>query len=62
VAALHRAGFEVRRQRGSHAILVNAETGRRTVVAMHNRDMSRRALGAIIAQAGLTVEEFLNYL
>jgi predicted RNA binding protein YcfA (HicA-like mRNA interferase family) len=59
VGVLRRAGFEVSRQRGSHAVLINRATRRTTVVAIHSRDMSRRMLREVIAQAGLTVEEFL---
>ncbi|MBK6318812.1 MAG: type II toxin-antitoxin system HicA family toxin [Dehalococcoidia bacterium] len=62
ISALRRAGFTVRRQRGSHAILANAATGRRTVIPIHSRDLSMRTLREVIVQAGLTVEEFLALL
>jgi predicted RNA binding protein YcfA (HicA-like mRNA interferase family) len=62
VGALRRAGFEVSRQRGSHAVLINRTTRRTTVVAIHSRDMSKRTLREIIVQAGLTVDEFLALL
>ena len=62
IAALERGGFEVRRIRGSHYQLVHADNGRRVTVPHHNRDLKRPTLRAIINQAGLTTEEFLDLL
>jgi predicted RNA binding protein YcfA (HicA-like mRNA interferase family) len=62
VATLERAGFVVVRVAGSHYQLFNEQTRRRTTVPYHNRDLPRGTVSAIIAQAGLTREEFLNLL
>lgn len=62
--ALQRAGFEVVRIKGSHHILLHTDDPKRmTNVPRHgSRDLPRGTLRAIIAQAGLTVEEFLDLL
>ncbi|MBK7127683.1 MAG: type II toxin-antitoxin system HicA family toxin [Dehalococcoidia bacterium] len=60
ISALRRAGFTVRRQRGSHALAEMRR--RRTVIPIHSRDLSMRTLREVIVQAGLTVEEFLALL
>jgi predicted RNA binding protein YcfA (HicA-like mRNA interferase family) len=54
---LQRAGFEVRRQSGSHVVLRHAD-GRQTYVAMHSRDVPNGTFRAILKQAGLSEEEF----
>jgi predicted RNA binding protein YcfA (HicA-like mRNA interferase family) len=62
VRALQRAGFVVARQSGSHQFLVNREDGRRTTIAVHNRDMSPPMLRAVLKQTGISVDEFIDYL
>ncbi|MFN0148638.1 MAG: type II toxin-antitoxin system HicA family toxin [Dehalococcoidia bacterium] len=62
VRGLERAGFVVSRQSGSHQFLVHRDSGRRTTVAIHNRDMSPPMLRAVLKQAGLSVNEFLTLL
>jgi predicted RNA binding protein YcfA (HicA-like mRNA interferase family) len=59
---LRKAGFVFdRHAKGSHEIWYNPETHRRTVVPNHpGKDLPRGTLRAIIAQAGLTTEEFIN--
>lgn len=49
VASLRRHGFEY-----------NRKTGRVTMVACHPGDLPRGTLRAIIAQTGLSVDEFLS--
>lgn len=60
--ALERAGFVELRRKGSHRMLRHPESGRFTIIALHNRDMSRAMLAAVLKQAGLTTEEFLALL
>ena len=62
VAALKKAGFQERRQRGSHLFLWHP--GREVVatVPMHTRDLPHGTLKAIIRQAGLTEDEFRAFL
>jgi predicted RNA binding protein YcfA (HicA-like mRNA interferase family) len=58
--ALERAGFELRRIRGSHHIYRHkSDKRRRTTVPDHGaRDLPLGTVRAIIAQAGLTEDEF----
>jgi predicted RNA binding protein YcfA (HicA-like mRNA interferase family) len=62
VKALERAGFVVKRQTGSHVILIRAGLRRPVVVPMHRRELPRATVRDIITQAELTVEEFLEQL
>ena len=61
VAAFRRAGFEVRRQRGSHVILVKVGLSQTLSVPDHGR-LKPGTLRALIRKAGLNVEEFLALL
>jgi predicted RNA binding protein YcfA (HicA-like mRNA interferase family) len=52
-------GWEVARQRGSHSILT--KTGHIATLSIPNHpEVARGTLRALIARAGLTVEEFLE--
>jgi predicted RNA binding protein YcfA (HicA-like mRNA interferase family) len=62
VAALERGGFEIVRIVGSHYQMFNVSTRRHTTVPHHSRDLPRGTVAAIIQQAGMTREEFLNLL
>ena len=63
VRAFERAGFVVSRQSGSHCRLIHAaDPARKLTVPMHGGDLKRGTLRAIVAQAGLTVEEFVALL
>jgi predicted RNA binding protein YcfA (HicA-like mRNA interferase family) len=63
VRALKRAGFVELRQRGSHVSLEKKTPDRsfRTVVPMHP-SLAKGTLSDILKQAGLTLEEFLEFL
>jgi len=62
VAALQKVSFEVDHATGSRYILLHPD-GRRVVVPYHgNRDIKQAVLKSILKQAGLTVEEFKNFL
>ncbi len=58
---LVKAGFYVKRQRGSHIILRWDDPFSQLVVPAH-KTLDRGTLRAIIRQADLTVEQFLNLL
>lgn len=60
LAALHRAGYEVKRISGSHYLLMHpAHPERAVTVPFHGtRDLKAGTLRSIIRQAGLTVEAF----
>ena len=57
VAAFQRAGFEVRRQRGSHVIMAKAGVPQTLSVPDHS-ELKPGTLRALIRKAGVTVEEF----
>lgn len=59
--ALEKIGFVFRRQRGSHMVLRRDNPPARVVVPDH-RDLRVGTLRQIIADAGLTIEEFLQLL
>jgi len=63
IRALGRAGFVVSRTSGSHCRLIHSSNAARKVtVPVHSGDLKRGTLRAIVAQAGLTVVEFLALL
>jgi predicted RNA binding protein YcfA (HicA-like mRNA interferase family) len=63
VRALKGAGFVEDRQRGSHLVLIHPVTHARTVVSIHaGRTIKEPLLRAIIRDANLTVDEFLDLL
>jgi len=64
IRALEKAGFTVVRTSGSHVRLFHTvNASRQTTVPVHKgRDLPRGTLGDIIAQAGMTVDEFLDLL
>lgn len=62
VAALKKAGFEERRQRGSHLFLWHPGRAVVATVPMHARNLPRGTLKAIIRQAGLTEDEFQAFI
>jgi predicted RNA binding protein YcfA (HicA-like mRNA interferase family) len=49
------------RQRGSHIVLVR-ENPKNTVIVPNHKELDRGTLRAIIRQADLTVEEFIQLL
>lgn len=57
-----RLGFELRRQRGSHAIYVPASDKARVVIPMHSGDLKRKTLRGIIEDLRISVEEFRQML
>lgn len=56
---LLRAGFEIKRQTGSHIILRHPD-GRQTYVAMHTNDIPIGTFRKILKQANITEEKFKN--
>ena len=61
VKALGRAGFQLKRQHGSHMI-VRRDAPFAQVVVPDHKELDRGTLRAIIRQAGLGVEEFTRLL
>jgi predicted RNA binding protein YcfA (HicA-like mRNA interferase family) len=63
IRALERGGFVVSRTSGSHCRMIHSnDPGRNVTVPVHNSDLKRGTLRSIIAQAGLTVSEFIALL
>lgn len=61
--ALLKGGFYIHHQRGSHARLFHKSRSElRVTVPIHNKDLPEKTLRAIIKQADLTEEEFLELL
>lgn len=60
IRALRRNGFVIDHVTGSHYILMREKL--RVTVPYHNKDLKRGTLASIIAQAGLTIEEFVDLL
>ena len=52
----------MKRQRGSHVVLTKPGLPRPVVVAMHNGELPPGTVADIVAQAGLTPEEFLKHV
>ena len=64
IRALGHAGFAISRISGSHCRLIHTtDTARKVTVPLHgSTDLKKGTLRGIIAQAGLTVAEFLALL
>ena len=64
IRALEKVGFVLRRQKGSHAVLVHStDLNRRAVVPVHgSKSLKHGTLRGILKGAGITVEEFIALL
>jgi len=64
IRALERAGLVQVRSKGSHRVCQHpSNPSRRTIIADHrSKDIPVGTLRSIIAQAGLTVDEFIDLL
>jgi len=61
VQRLKSFGFSFLRQAaGSHEIWYNKSTGRYTTIPNHAGDMPQGTLKAILKQAGISAEDFIN--
>lgn len=58
VRVLEKAGFRIARQ-GKHIVMTN---GIRTVVVPRNNPINAFTMGRIVADAGLTIDEFRKLL
>ncbi|MDB5328312.1 MAG: ycfA [Phycisphaerales bacterium] len=56
-------GFVFDRQKGSHAVYYRVSDGRRVVVPMHGtKDLKLGTLRGIIADLGMTIDDFIARL
>lgn len=63
IKILAKCGFNIARQKGSHIILVKeTDKGKRSVVVPNHDEVDKGTLLEIIRQAGLTRDEFINFL
>ena len=62
VKALKKLGYDRDHQRGSHIVLRQAESPFRRLVVPDHSELAKGTLRAIIREAGVTVEEFLDLL
>ncbi|MDG6926246.1 MAG: type II toxin-antitoxin system HicA family toxin [Nitrososphaerota archaeon] len=62
IKALSKVGYAVDHQRGSHIILRRGRPPHRRVAVPNYKELPRGTLGAIISEAGLSVEQFLDLL
>lgn len=61
IQKLRKLGFEFdRHARGSHEIWWNPKTRKRTTVPNHSGDIPEGTLSAILKQAGISAEDFLE--
>jgi len=61
IRKLKKSGFSFYRQAaGSHEIWYNPATNRYTTIPNHPGDMPEGTLHAILKQAGLSIDKFLN--
>ena len=62
VAALAKINYEKDRQKGSHIVLRQTIAPYRRLVVPDHKEVAKGTLRAIIKQAGLTVDEFIDLL
>lgn len=63
IKILAKCGFSIARQKGSHIILVKeTDNGKKPVVVPNHDEIDKGTLLEIIRQAGLTRDEFINFL
>lgn len=62
IRVLERVGYRRQRQAGSHITMVNPSQGFRNVVVPQRKEMRKGTLRAIIRQADLTVEQFIELM
>ena len=60
IKIFEKEGYVIDRQKGSHVILLHAQSRRRLTIPMHTRDVPNGTLLAIIKDSGLTKDEFLK--
>ncbi len=60
VSFLKRKGFVEKRQRGSHLILQNPQTGYKTSVPIHPGDLPKGLFLKILKDAGFSLKDYLG--
>lgn len=63
LSVLRKVGFEIHHQSGSHIHLrSDRDPHLRVVVPAERKDLKKKTLRSVLAQANLTIEEFLDLL
>ena len=62
IKALEKAGWRIHRQKGSHVSMHKEGVVNLVVIPLHTRDLPKGTLHAILDDAGLTIEQFLELL
>ena len=62
VKAFRKIGYEIDHQTGSHIILRHREPPHRRLSVPDHRELAKGTLRALIRQAGLTIEGFIELL
>lgn len=62
VRAFEKAGWRIHRQKGSHLVMRKIGHPKIIVIPMHGEDMPKGTLRGILADADLSVEEFVALL
>ena len=62
IRALEKAGWRVHRQKGSHVSMHKEGVPTLITIPMHTGDIPKGTLHAIVEDAGLTIEQFLEFL
>lgn len=57
IKILESKGFYLKRSKGSHQIFRNDQTGKMTVVPVHNRDLPVGTFNEILKQAGINKDD-----
>jgi predicted RNA binding protein YcfA (HicA-like mRNA interferase family) len=57
IKILEQKGFVLKRVKGSHHFYYHSESKKITVVPMHNKDLPKGTLMAILKQSGIAPEE-----
>ena len=60
--ALEKAGFELKRVKGSHYYYYNSITEKIVVVPFHNKDIRKGTLHSILKDADISIEELLDLM
>ena len=60
IRILEKAGYYVKRQTGSHVIMVNEKRKKVIPVPYHNRSLKKGTLHGIVKRSGLSGEEFID--
>lgn len=61
IRILEKFGYQRHRQKGSHLIMIKEGSYYHPVIPLHNSDIKKGTLRAIIRQTGMTIEQFLSY-